>query len=211
MKILEIKEKAKNSFDKVKNSKIFTKYKKTVILILAIIILICIIYQLSLNKAMKEAYKEYYVKSDYSSAYNKLKNYKFSFVNKSEFKYYKKLYETAYDNYIDGLISKYSNSSSSNSYSLSKNSYVKVQGLTLDKSSKYTTKATGSVYNYGTKTVNYVKVKVSFKNSSGTVIDTDWTYAVGSEGLKPGESKKFTCYADYDSRITSVTSEILDD
>ena len=54
-------------------------------------------------------------------------------------------------------------------------------------------------------------MKVSFKNSSGTVIDTDWTYAVGGEGLEPGESKKFTCYVDYDSRVTNVTAEILDD
>lgn len=45
--------------------------------------------------------------------------------------------------------------------------------------------------NSSTKTYRYVKVKGSFKNEYEDVVDTDWTYAVGSEGLEPGESSTF--------------------
>ena len=37
----------------------------------------------------------------------------------------------------------------------------------------------------------YVKVKAQFKNYSGSIVDTDWTYAVDSTWLEPGESKTF--------------------
>ena len=37
----------------------------------------------------------------------------------------------------------------------------------------------------------YVKVKAQFKNYSGSIVDTDWTYAVDSIWLEPGESKTF--------------------
>lgn len=46
--------------------------------------------------------------------------------------------------------------------------------------------------NYGTPTrYRYVKVKGVFKNSSGDIVDTDWTYAIDSVWLEPGESKQF--------------------
>lgn len=53
--------------------------------------------------------------------------------------------------------------------------------------SSYTVCA-GTVTNNGKKTYDYVQIKGAFKDSSGTVLDTDWTYAVGLEGLAPGES-----------------------
>ena len=37
----------------------------------------------------------------------------------------------------------------------------------------------------------YVKVKAQFKNYSGSIVDTDWVYAVDSTWLEPGESKTF--------------------
>lgn len=37
----------------------------------------------------------------------------------------------------------------------------------------------------------YVKVKGVFKDYSGDIVDTDWTYAVDSTWLEPGESKTF--------------------
>jgi len=45
--------------------------------------------------------------------------------------------------------------------------------------------------NNGSKTYKYVKVKGAFIDSRGNVVDTDWTYAIGGEGLEPGESTKF--------------------
>lgn len=63
---------------------------------------------------------------------------------------------------------------------------LRISGVSLSSSSSYIT-ATGTVTNNGSRTVRFVEVKAAFKNSSGKVVDTDWTYAVGSEGLSPGE------------------------
>lgn len=68
----------------------------------------------------------------------------------------------------------------------------------------------GSVKNNGDVTISDVKVKIIFKNSSGDVIDTDWTYAVGSEGLAPGESCKWSSMTKDDSRIRTAYVTVLD-
>lgn len=47
----------------------------------------------------------------------------------------------------------------------------------------------GSVTNRSSKTVYFVKIKVLFMDDSKKTIDTDWTYAVGSEGLAPEKVK----------------------
>ena len=69
---------------------------------------------------------------------------------------------------------------------------------------------TGSVKNNGTKTYKYIKVKGSFKDSSGNVVDTDWTYAAGSEGLAPDESTTFRLSVTKNSKITSCSVSLLD-
>ena len=55
----------------------------------------------------------------------------------------------------------------------------------------------------------YVKVKAQFKDSSGTVVDTDWTYAVDSAWLEPGESKTFY-YMVKNTGIKSATLSFLE-
>lgn len=52
----------------------------------------------------------------------------------------------------------------------------------------------GTATNNSTKTVKFIKIKVALKNSFGKVIDTVWTYAVGAEGLTPGETTRWTVY-----------------
>ena len=52
----------------------------------------------------------------------------------------------------------------------------------------------GTVTNNGKKTYKYVYVKGSFKDNSGKIIDVGSTYAIGREGLSPGESKSFKIY-----------------
>lgn len=86
---------------------------------------------------------------------------------------------------------------------------IKISALTFSSNSSYKI-AEGTVTNNGSRTVYYVKVKVAFKNISGTTIDTDWTYAVSSEGLEPGESKKFSVSVKKDYSITDATASILD-
>lgn len=84
--------------------------------------------------------------------------------------------------------------------------------ITVDRvtsNSSYTI-CTGSVKNTGKKTYKFVEVKGAFKDSDGTVLDTDWTYAVGSEGLEPGESSTFRLSVPKQSRIKSCTVTIKD-
>ncbi len=81
--------------------------------------------------------------------------------------------------------------------------------IEISHNSSYTA-CTGTITNNGRKTYTFVEVKGIFKNSLGTVLDTDWTYAVGSEGLAPGESTTFRLSVDKDRDITKCTMEILD-
>lgn len=55
----------------------------------------------------------------------------------------------------------------------------------------------------------YVKVKAQFKNYSGSIVDTDWTYAVDSTWLEPGESKTFD-YMVQNTNIMSATLSFVD-
>ena len=55
----------------------------------------------------------------------------------------------------------------------------------------------------------YVKVKALFKNYSGSIVDTDWTYAVDSTWLEPGESKTFH-YMVRNTNIKSATLSFVD-
>lgn len=82
-------------------------------------------------------------------------------------------------------------------------------GLELTSNSSYEI-CTGSIKNTSSETYYYVKVKCSFKDVSDNVIDTDWTYAVGSEGLAPGESKSFRLSVPKNSAIISCTVNVID-
>ena len=105
-----------------------------------------------------------------------------------------------------GYMSTGSSSSGSNE---SAYSVLKISGVKVTTNSSYTV-CTGTITNNGKKTYKFVKVKGSFKNSSGTVIDTDWTYAVGSEGLAPGESKTFRMSVPKNYDIKSCSVSITD-
>ncbi len=77
-------------------------------------------------------------------------------------------------------------------------------------SNSVSTYCEGSIYNTGSQTYKYIEVKAIFKNASGKVLDTDWTYACGAEGLAPGESSKVKIYVDKDNNIKSVEVQLLD-
>ena len=86
---------------------------------------------------------------------------------------------------------------------------IKVEVDSFVKSQSYLI-CSGNVSNSGKKTYYFVEVKAVFYDSSGKVIDTDYTYAVGKEGLAPGESSKFEMYISYDERIESCSVSLLD-
>ena len=89
--------------------------------------------------------------------------------------------------------------------------YLNVSNVRVTHSGNYTY-VTGSVKNTGTYSVRYVKVRAACKNSSGSVIDTDWTYAVDSDWLEPGESKTFEMMIrDPNNSIRSASVTIVTD
>lgn len=102
-----------------------------------------------------------------------------------------------------------STSSSSTSSYESKYSALKISNVSVTSNSSYTV-CTGTITNKGKKNYSFVEVKGAFKNSSGTVLDTDWTYAVGSEGLAPGESKSFRMSVPKNYSISSCSVSIMD-
>ncbi len=89
------------------------------------------------------------------------------------------------------------------------NDVLDFSDIEVSKNSSYTI-CNATITNNGKKTYTFVEVKGKFKDSSGKVLDTDWTYAVGSEGLAPGESVTFRLSVDKNSNITKCDLEILD-
>lgn len=86
---------------------------------------------------------------------------------------------------------------------------IAFSNISITSNSSYTI-CTATVTNNGKRTYTFVEVKGKFKNSSGTVLDTDWTYAVGSEELAPGESVSIRLSVKKDSKITKCDLEIVD-
>lgn len=61
---------------------------------------------------------------------------------------------------------------------------------------------TGKVRNKGDKPVRYVKVAVEWLDNEGTVLDTDYAYAVSGENLHPRGAKSFSIMTPRDDRMT---------
>lgn len=68
----------------------------------------------------------------------------------------------------------------------------------------------GKVRNTGNKTFDFVKVKVEWLDKNDNVLDTDWTYAVSSEGLGPNEAKSFKVMTKSDRRMKSGRYYIIE-
>lgn len=86
---------------------------------------------------------------------------------------------------------------------------LKISDISLS-SNSVSTIAEGRLTNNSDRTVSYVKIKGSFKDSLGNVVDTGWTYAVDSAGLEPGESCKWEIWVDKDYTIKKCDVSILD-
>lgn len=67
----------------------------------------------------------------------------------------------------------------------------------------------GTATNNSSQTVKFIKIKIALKDSSGKVVDTVWTYAVGAEGLLPGESTQWKVYCDNTKNIKDITISIF--
>lgn len=84
-----------------------------------------------------------------------------------------------------------------------------ISGVTISSNTAYTI-AEGIITNNGDRTVSFVQIKGAFKTRSGTVVDTDWTYAVGAEGLAPGESCKWRMSISKNTVVVDCDVTILD-
>lgn len=67
--------------------------------------------------------------------------------------------------------------------------------------------AKGYVKNVGNTSHSYIKVKVTYTDDSGNVVDTDWTYA-GSDNLQPGERKSFEIMTSYNKNMKKCSLKI---
>lgn len=88
-------------------------------------------------------------------------------------------------------------------------SNLEFSDIKIEHNSSYTV-CTGKVTNYGLATYKFVTIKGSFVNSSGSTCDTDSTYAVGSEGLAPGESTTFRMSIPRDRNVKDCKISITD-
>lgn len=86
---------------------------------------------------------------------------------------------------------------------------LKFTNIKIDHNSTYTV-CTGIISNQGQHTYRFVSIKGGFSDFTGKVIDTDNTYAVGSEGLSPGESCTFRMSVPKNTDIKKCSISILD-
>ena len=84
-----------------------------------------------------------------------------------------------------------------------------ISSVYIDQGYSYT-EVTGKVTNNGDYTYEFVQLKGVFQDSRGNVIDTDWTYLVGSEGIAPGETVTFKMYVDRNFSIQKCKVTVID-
>jgi len=69
----------------------------------------------------------------------------------------------------------------------------------------------GKVRNNGTTPLSYVKVGVEWLDGRDKILDTDFTYAVSSEGLQPGAAKSFSIMSEADGRMKRFRYYVIRD
>ncbi|QQZ64585.1 hypothetical protein JI735_34730 (plasmid) [Paenibacillus sonchi] len=70
--------------------------------------------------------------------------------------------------------------------------------------------ATGSVKNVSSNSYSFIKLKITYSDDSGNVIDTDWTYAVGAENLLPNEQHSFDFMTKYRNGMSKYRIEVVE-
>jgi hypothetical protein len=70
--------------------------------------------------------------------------------------------------------------------------------------------AKGYVKNNSDQFLSFIEVKADFIDSSGNIVDTNYTYAVGSEGLSPNSRKSFDIMTPNNDSVTQCQYYIVD-
>lgn len=102
-----------------------------------------------------------------------------------------------------------SSSSSSSSFRYPSASDLQISNVSVQTNSA-ATYCTGTIKNNGKLAFEFVRVKGSFKDGAGNVIETGSSYAVGSEGLSPGESTSFRIQCARNPKVKSCDVEVYD-
>jgi len=69
----------------------------------------------------------------------------------------------------------------------------------------------GKVRNSGPAEVDFVRVEVEWLDATGTVLDTDSTFAVSGQGLAPGGAKSFQIMTPADHRMKRFRYHVKED
>ena len=104
--------------------------------------------------------------------------------------------------------------SDSNSNDSSDSTTSQVEPLTLEETSCNRDSgyiyAKGYVKNNSDQTLSFIQIQANFNDASGNIVDTNYTYAVGSEGLAPYSRKSYEIMAPDQSTITDCKYNIVD-
>jgi len=84
---------------------------------------------------------------------------------------------------------------------------LEIKTTACEASHEYTT-ISGTMTNRSAVTVYFAQLKVAL-SKGGSVVDTDWLYAVGAEGLAPGESTKWE-WMFHSTNADQCQAELLD-
>ncbi|MGR9049238.1 FxLYD domain-containing protein [Halobacillus faecis] len=71
-------------------------------------------------------------------------------------------------------------------------------------------KTTGYIKNNDSKSFSYVRVQVTYLDNNKNVIDTDWTYAVDSQPLKPNDRTSYEISSPKNSEVKNCTHSITE-
>lgn len=76
---------------------------------------------------------------------------------------------------------------------------------------RYSMVIKGTVRNNDVRKVEDVKVGVEWMDKNGKVVDTDWAYAAGYEGINPGGKKSFSISTPLDKKAERFRHYIIED
>jgi len=68
----------------------------------------------------------------------------------------------------------------------------------------------GTVSNISSNNHSYVKVRITYYDDNGSVLTTDWSYAVSSEGIRAGENQQFEIMTKVDGNAPKYILEVQD-
>ena len=88
--------------------------------------------------------------------------------------------------------------------------YLSLSDIEIKNNGDTSKVAEGRITNNGEYGYKFVKITVDFLDEDGKTIESEWTYAVGGEGLEPGESKSWSVHTEYNTDIVKARASVDD-